>query len=394
MINKERRGTGEQAAALRREAQILRALERPGLPVVVALSEEEGETILTTAVPPGVPARDRTPLRPAEAAGVVLALAAMATDLHRAGVTRAPFSTDQVHLADGTRPVLVHLAGASTVGSPPPVGPADLGRILLTLLGPPRSRRLPRGDGGATALRRLAHRASDPEMTLEQFTAAIRAAAPGAHLPAASTGSVPSGHRIAGSLRSRRRHPKARTLAVIAVAVLALAGLSVGLVTSPHPPPRRWAPPAPSTTTTGVEAQDDITAVWPPYGCPEADAGLPRAGAPWGEDPCPQPVRVDGTTVAVGSRRWSVGGPGRYVLTAGDWGCTGTLEVAALDVETGEVWSFPEPPPAAREAVAVFVGRAEGAVGLAAPAGGCGPARPVSADGSPLVLDPSGPVDR
>lgn len=345
---------------------MLEELELAGLPALARFDPDPDDpdaVELVTTVPPGVPLGDRLPLSAEEAAGVVLALGTLLREVALAGVERDPITIDQVHLASGGRPVLRHLAGArrgAAGGAHEPNG-ADLGRILLRLLPPPGRRpRWRLGSDTASPLRALAHRSADPALTLDVLLDRIRAAAPSARLPIvdADPGIAPP---------PTPRPPSPRVAAVGAAVIVAAAAVGGWMLTRPTPRSVELAAPTPTSPAT-VEAEPGDEgapiAVWPPR-CPSSDD-------------CGDALRVDGTTVRLGTHTWELKGEGDYALAVFDVDCDGTEDVVALDRSVGEVWLLPRP---GANGNGHLLGSAPGAAALVAP-DGCGPPRTRHDDGT------------
>jgi hypothetical protein len=74
-------------------------------------------------------------------------------------------------------------------------------------------------------------------------------------------------------------------------------------------------------------ASDECADVPPPAGDVDGDG-------------CPDPLVVEGHTVASGDARWSLGQAGD-VVAVGDWDCDGASSPAVLRPATGDVFVFP-----------------------------------------------------
>lgn len=368
--------TSPAAAVLRAEADVLASHEAPGLPAVVRCGpvphDDVDEIELVTAVPPGVPLADRCPLAADEAAAVVLALGTVLLDLAARGIEHDPIAVEQVHLAAGGRPALMHVAGARHAAAAIEPTAADLGALLLRLLPPPvPTRRWRLTADGASAYRTLAHRAADPALGLAVFLDRLRAAAPDARLPRVDA--EPGRDQHPPPHRANAR--VARVVAAVVVGLAAMATLVVGIRawSAPESVELAAAPDDPPSATP-APADAEAVAVWPRGDC---------AGEPSAPPTCTASLRVEALTVWSGTRAWRLEGEGDYVLALVDLDCSNDPTVIALDRDNGDVWRLPRTGPGSPMQ---RLGRASGAVALADPTDGCGTPRATSADGSDVAM--------
>jgi hypothetical protein len=164
-------------------------------------------------------------------------------------------------------------------------------------------------------------------------------------------------------------------MAVVAVGV---GAVEIARREGPDRPPLVAAPAQPT-------AAAPITTDLPPTTVPSAPCVV-LSGATTGPGACVEPVRVAGTTVLVGDRRFEVGRPGDVVVL-GDWDCDGGATPAVLRPDTGEVFVFNGWAAAAHPVAVPSSGRVAGAkVLLVEEADGCAVLLAERADGSRLAV--------
>ncbi|HVL28604.1 MAG TPA: hypothetical protein VM390_10685, partial [Acidimicrobiales bacterium] len=157
----------DEAARLRREADLLEVAAHPGLVELVGLGDGAEVELRTVWVGgPSLAAAD--PLDVEEVAGVVAATASTLADLHAVGLVHGAVEPSHVVLDEDGRPVLCGLGSGGLAGEQggagagvldPSADVAGLGAVLRFLLA--RASGRVRG-AGADALRQLAIRSSGP----------------------------------------------------------------------------------------------------------------------------------------------------------------------------------------------------------------------------------------
>lgn len=385
-------GTGPDAAVIRAEAERLRAAAHPG---VIELLDDGATTDgwQHRTVHGGRPLDGIGRLPVEQAAAVVAATAETLADLHELGVVHGRVGPDHVLLGTSGRPQLCGLGpggpGPDEDGSAA-ARPADdvaaLGALLRSLVGddgeaePIPERRWGRRRWGGSARRSLLHLAdqatAEPATlrpTARRLARTVVEAVPEARLvppvepPEERRDRAAPRHAApAATTRGSRVLPAAAALTGVALLAVGVARAVDGPTGPEH---------APASTTTAVPATSPAPSSAPvpstsadaaptgpapvPAGCPPVD----RRGPDLDGDGCPDPVQVDGTTIAVGDRRFELARAGEVVVL-GDWDCDGTVAPAALRPDTGEVFAFPRWPDGTEELEVEAVDRVPGATAL------------------------------
>ncbi|MDQ3980433.1 MAG: hypothetical protein M3314_12910 [Actinomycetota bacterium] len=423
-VVEKRAETSEEAARLRREADLFNVAGHPGMVELIGF-EDGPQPRLRTGFLEGGALSERPPLEIEEVAGVVAALASTIADLHAMGLVHGALAPERVVLDEDGRPVLCSLGYGGLAGERPPALPAlpppyadparsadapldpafdvfgvgaMLGELVARVSGHPRR-------ATVDALDRLAERAtaavSGDRPSARSLADAVHDTVVGARLPRHGAGAragraavgfagdVPDRERPLERWRQAHTAPVAsRSRPVMVVPVAALAVIAVGFVASrarlgdqaapraaeregPAPsggpalavPPSVTSaegPPPPVTTTTVVVA-------------PAAPAPAPRGhGATGGCGPLDAVLSADvdgdGCAEAV---RYSQGvleadglrwavGQSGDQVAIGDWSCHGSSSVALLRPATGEIFAFEGWASAGRDLQAPLVGRVGG----------------------------------
>jgi eukaryotic-like serine/threonine-protein kinase len=383
---------GDAVADLRREAERLEASRHPGVVEVLRSSGDEGRWELRTAHG-GRPVSLLHLATPEQVAHVAAEVADVLADLHDRGVVHGRLAARHVLVGPGGGVRLCGF-GPDPQGATPADDVAAVGSVIVQLLGdgevlePAPERGFRRGRPWPGVLRRALLTFADlasvepasRRPSARQLSAAIRDTVPGqvrgrhfgrpdgalrgdragdrsARRPATrltrATDARPTSSPGPGADRSPRRWAPA----LAASAGLALLTVAVGDLVGPGPRPR-----------------SDPSAILP---CAAVDAAAP----------C-EPVRIDGTTVTVGTIRFAVGAPGDQVAV-GDWDCDGNLTPAVLRPSTGEVFLFPGW--AGDDDLQVpAAGLVPGARELQASPGRCGPPVVIRDDDRRISLDAGG----
>lgn len=371
------------------EALMLRMARHPGVVELLIEPDLDAHGDLVTGFAGDATLAERTPLRPEEAAGLLIALAETVADLHELGVVHGRVEPTHVLLAANGQPILCGFAGAALVGRTPPPGaspPPDelqdpfaagglqpsvdvyaLGALLRSLVvgaagevepTPERRVSLRRGRPWrgylARALLTIADQATaeDPSArpSARELAAALRAAAPDAVLPAAPLPEPADPYdRLRAGAPEADGAPRLRTLTLAAAAAgIALIVFGVSSL--------RSAPGAPTS------------AAFSGPGLLAATSAAPDLERP---------------LVAHDGAQFQVGAAGDVVVVD-DWRCDGTPVAAVLRPSTGAVYLFDGWPDGTQDITAAPLGMREGAVALRAAPGtdGCPRLVAQAADGS------------
>ena len=440
--------TDDEAARLRREADLLDVAGHPGLVELVEF-EDGPEPRLRTGFLEGGPLSELGELELEEVAGVVAALASTIADLHVMGLVHGAVAPEHVVLDEDGRPVLCSLGYGGLAGERPSALPAlppsfvdparqaeesslrlalDLfgaGAILRQLL-----RRVPGHPRRAKVetLERLADEAMaenhTDRPTARSFADAVHDAIVGARLPRRG---APAAPRPAAAVRKpdeatirerslarwREAHAapeRTRFRLAPLVPVAVLAAVAAAVLFAVHARPDRAAPrlAGEGRATTEARAPDaperseaaepspslpvPVTATTVPRpigggqsGCARVEAAL---SADVDGDGCAEAVRFGEGVLEAGTRRWAVGEPGD-LAAVGDWSCRGTLSLALLRPATGDVFAFDGWATADHERKAPLLGRVGGGQALRAAdleGDGCHELVVERATGAPVVL--------
>ncbi|MGH9278752.1 MAG: hypothetical protein ACRD12_11710, partial [Acidimicrobiales bacterium] len=192
--------TPDEAARLRREADLLDVAAHPGLVEVVDFADGSQPVLRTSYV--GVSLAEGPPLEIDEVAGVAAAVASTLADLHDLGLVHAAVQPSHVLLDGDGRPVLCGLGHGGLTGERLPAGDGDgdgdemldpagdvagLGRLITYLVN--RSPESGRG-GAAEELRRIACAATASSAadrpSAHRVADDVHDSVPGARLPGRS----------------------------------------------------------------------------------------------------------------------------------------------------------------------------------------------------------------
>jgi hypothetical protein len=322
-----KRATGDDVAALLDEARRLEAAAHPG--VVELLSSGPTSDGWELRLAHGGRSLELTGALPAaEVARLAAGLAATLADLHDTGVVHGRIDVSHILIGRDGRAVLCGL-GADPVGATPPDDVAAVGVLLAKLLDagvdmdpiPDRrwfGRRSSTGWERRSLLLLADHACADPPSrrpTARRLAATIAEAVP--HAVVTST-ARPAALRRGATAPAASRGARVVFLAVALVAGLGLAAGRIGETSATGITPPLEPQAVPSTVT------DPVSSRLPPTTSTTAAV---------------VPVRVIGTTLVVGDRRYQVGQPGDLVVI-GDWDCVGGVTPALLRPSTGEVFVF------------------------------------------------------
>lgn len=410
--------SGAGAAALRAEGERLRAAAHPGVVALVhsAGTDDAWELRLAHG---GRPAMLLHPATPAQVASIAAAAADTLADLHERGVVHGRLAARHLLLGpDGQ----IRLCGFGPGGDATPEDDvAALGAVITELLGGREEleplpelrwhRRAPWPGVARRALLSLADAATaEPPSrrpSARRLAASIRAAVPdprpgrrrtGPAADLSPRGPVPSpADAVAPPPPVRIAPPDASDPVAAGPAAQPVPRLgrrpaAPGRHRRTPPPRRSWR----AAAAAALGASLLVAGAWRSLGsagdgveppAPRPEPAMPCAVVDPSGGPC-QPVRVEGTTVSVGSVAFAVGEPGDEVAV-GDWDCDGQATVALARPTTGEVFVFPgwAADGALEVAPTVVV---PGAVELRAPAGPCGPPEVVRQDGTVVTVPVQG----
>lgn len=355
----------------RHEIDVLRRVQHPGVVSLLDATDSEDQVVVRTRFCGSRTLATVGTLSVARAAGIVAALAATVADLHELGVGHSRISADHILIAGDGRPVLCGFGGA-TLDADDHARSEDvaaMGALLQEILAPlddvapiPASRLGRRGAWSGYQRRALLNLADQAcadhpsaRPSARQLAQNIRATVPDATLfePGSDTG----GDRPA---EAPEREPS-KWLALAGAGTASLV-LVLTLVTALMLP-AEGAGPTPTTTTIAPEPVHEST---PDRAFPEA-VPAPSTTAPPSRPPTPAsdqlddasgcgiapdgpPTLADGETcptalamadgvLRVGSDEFHLG-LDRAAAAIGDFSCSGAVQAAVLDLESGEVFVF------------------------------------------------------
>jgi len=387
---------GGQRAALRREAEVLRALGGHGVVRLIELVDgaDVTELVLLDTGGPSLAAALADPATDSRSALRLLADACDAVSrLHEQGWAHGDLRADHVLLTRRHHIRLCSLGDAVSLGTEPDAGRAD--RVALLRIvddwtrsagtdGSPMSSRI-----RSRVLARRTHRLPDDPDPRLLGRILRRTAATGL--------AVPSRDRIRLPLpvRSGRR---VRRVAVPAVTIILVAGIAWFALPSHGPDPGPGGSDSgggtahttemSTTTTVAPGAAPPAPGTAAASGCRAVDRSRPDVDG----DGCGDDVSIEHDVVVAGGHRYRVGRVGD-LAAIGDWDCDGTSTIAVLRPEDGTVHVFDRWALDGRPAQAATWGRVDGAASIAAPADGCGAPRVTTTAGSVQTVTPTGPPD-
>ena len=387
---------GGQRAALRREAEVLRALGGHGVVRLIEIVDGADVTELVV-LDTGGPSLAAALADPATDSRSALRLLADACDavsrLHEQGWAHGDLRADHVLLTRRHHIRLCSLGDAVSLGTEPDGGRAD--RVALLRIvddwtrsagtdGSPMSSRI-----RSRVLARRTHRLPDDPDPRLLGRILRRTAATGL--------AVPSRDRIRLPLpvRSGRR---VRRVAVPAVTIILVAGIAWFALPSHGPDPGPGGSDSgggtahttemSTTTTVAPGAAPPAPGTAAASGCRAVDRSRPDVDG----DGCGDDVSIEHDVVVAGGHRYRVGRVGD-LAAIGDWDCDGTSTIAVLRPEDGTVHVFDRWALDGRPAQAATWGRVDGAASIAAPADGCGAPRVTTTAGSVQTVTPTGSSD-
>lgn len=401
--------SAEEAARLRREADLLEAARHPGVVDLVGVDGSGVGSMLLTAHVEGPTLAAVGPLPLEEAAGLLAALATTLSDLHELGLVHGAVCPEHVIVGPGGRPVLCGLAYGGRTGDPPAPAPAvgkafaDPARAGADALTPAfdvfgvgaLARFLAPSPPPGHALARVAEEATvdDPEARppARALAEALQEHVPAARLPRGLVARAPApaparpapADPLAALRRSTagaRRWPRPRfSVALAATASVVVVGGAIALASSARPPapepviemgaaPPQEVQPGPTTTRAGLTSTSTSTSLATTTttparrDCPATTAVLQ---ADVDGDGCADALRYTDGLLEAGGVRWALGQPGDQ-LAAGDWACQGSRTLALFRPSTGEVFRFDGWAAPGHDVTATAVMRVPGGVAIRA----------------------------
>ena len=397
---------GGQRAALRREAEVLRALGGHGVVRLIEIVDgaDVTELVLVDTGGPSLAAALADPATDSRSALRLLADACDAVSrLHEQGWAHGDLRAEHVLLTRRRHIRLCSLGDAVSLGTEPDAGRAD--RVALLRIvddwtrsagtdGSPMSSRL-----RSRVLARRTHRLPDDPDPRLLGRILRRTAATGLAVPSRDRIRLPL------PLRSGRR---VRRVAVPAVTITLVAGIAWFALPFQGPDPgpggidsgsgtAHTTQMSTTTISTGPSSATTTAAPGAAPAAPETRAGagcraVERSRPDVDGDGCGDDVSIEHDVVVAGGHRYRVGRVGD-LAAIGDWDCDGTSTIAVLRPEDGTVHVFDHWALDGRPAQAATWGRVDGAASIAAPADGCGAPRVTTTSGSVQTVTPTGPPD-
>ena len=387
---------GGQRAALRREAEVLRALGGHGVVRLIEIVDGADVTELVV-LDTGGPSLAAALADPATDSRSALRLLADACDavsrLHEQGWAHGDLRADHVLLTRRHHIRLCSLGDAVSLGTEPDGGRAD--RVALLRIvddwtrsagtdGSPMSSRI-----RSRVLARRTHRLPDDPDPRLLGRILRRTAATGLAVPSRDRIRLPL------PLRSGRR---VRRVAVPAVTITLVAGIAWFALPFQGPDPGLGGSDSgggtahttqmSTTTTVALGAAPPAPETAAASGCRAVERSRPDVDG----DGCGDDVSIEHDVVVAGGHRYRVGRVGD-LAAIGDWDCDGTSTIAVLRPEDGTVHVFDRWALDGRPAQAATWGRVDGAATIAAPADGCGAPRVTTTAGAVQTVTPTGSSD-
>ena len=387
---------GGQRAALRREAEVLRALGGHGVVRLIEIVDGADVTELVV-LDTGGPSLAAALADPATDSRSALRLLADACDavsrLHEQGWAHGDLRADHVLLTRRHHIRLCSLGDAVSLGTEPDGGRAD--RVALLRIvddwtrsagtdGSPMSSRI-----RSRVLARRTHRLPDDPDPRLLGRILRRTAATGLAVPSRDRIRLPL------PLRSGRR---VRRVAVPAVTIILVAGIAWFALPFQGPDPGLGGSDSgggtahttqmSTTTTVALGAAPPAPETAAASGCRAVERSRPDVDG----DGCGDDVSIEHDVVVAGGHRYRVGRVGD-LAAIGDWDCDGTSTIAVLRPEDGTVHVFDRWALDGRPAQAATWGRVDGAATIAAPADGCGAPRVTTTAGAVQTVTPTGSSD-
>jgi hypothetical protein len=392
MITKVARGSSGRDR-LRHEARVLRAAEHPGVTVLVAVDESDGEFRLRTAFCGSRTLATAGSMPIARVAGIVASLATTVADLHELGVVHRRITADHVLIGPEGRPVLCGFAEAALDQRDPSARADDvesLGRLLLGLLehhddlAPIPPTRLGRRSAWSgyqrRALLNLADQATGDDAhlrpTARQLAQSIRSTVPDATLVDHRDDASNEWDPDARSGGREGWAPSRNNIKVAAVAVVCVVGLTIAFVGPrtttgdddsedsaaaevthlPQPDSDQSPPTDTSTahtwTSTPTMIEEDPTPTPPPApidvsvghraaaaGCSTLSTQDSSSATLASGQPCPTTLEYSAGLLTIGTEQFELGLEDAAVAI-GDFACEGAPRAAVLDRSTGHVFVF------------------------------------------------------
>jgi serine/threonine protein kinase len=385
-----KRGRGTEAAQRRREAEVLRVAQHPGVVEVRGLRDTAEGLDLELAFVSGSSLADHPPLTIAQLGRVASRVATTLADLHERGVRHGDICAEHILVDHSERTVLCGFgnAGLADDDAAPPVAAdvAGLGRFLLHELTRAHDQEtINPDDWTAVALAGIGEDALRAArvpgtVTIAPFVARIVDTTGGA---GERPSSGPQG-LLPTWLSERRTQFALGGVALVGLLIWSIPGVIAGLAsegsvakvdaTTPEPALTPAQPPTSGPEPTLVRAVEAPTCT--------STSPFDIDG-----DGCGDDVSVTEGIITTPDGRWAVGAPTDHV-SIGDWNCDGVATPALVVATTGAVYFFTQ---WSRGEASIFADAAAvvGPTTAIAPASGCGELVATTAAGE-VTVGPEG----
>lgn len=390
---------GGERAALRREAEVLRAAGSTDLVRLVELIDGPDSTELITR-DTGGPSLAAALVDPATSATEALTLLAGTCDavsrLHHRGWGHGGLRPDHVLLSARGRIRLCSLGAAAPIDVDPGAAKADRVAVLRMVddwcRRPVGSDRIPSLSTRARAwvLERRTHRLADdpdPQVLARILRRTARAGSVTDSAPARRTAAAIAAVSLlalaAASWLALR--PSSTPDAVATATTTTLGAPTATLAATTTTTTTTLAPSDAAVDPASNPATSPASLPAPDQRCATVDATHPDVDG----DSCGDEVSTEANTIVVGARRYRLGADGD-VVAVGDWDCDGVATPALLRPSTGKVFAFDRWASESDPSTAEQIGTIDGATEFEPSDGRCGAPRVVASDGTAHSVDAAG----